>query len=1002
MILTIVVRDQMRPFAVHYRERNPSAKEEDERPIGPGMSLAPAAPSHIDRNTYFRRRPMQRTPSRRMQRAAAISAAIIPAGAALAGSLPTGELLVDPGWNSDAAPLSSFFPRVPGAWLVEDADIIIGSDAGIAPYEGDGMLRLNSTAGNASQVRQFVDVSSFASEIDQGTVVARFSVRTNAAVAETTPVFQIRSGALDDGVFSLTGGQVVDGYNRTRIDVATDADTASWHLIEGVAPIPSGTRTIFFGLNNSNSDIPSSGNFYDDASLTLEPCERLVDGGFDSGANPLQPYARFGNDPPWMPGEWNAENADIIVGSDAGVTPFFGDGMLRMMGSGTVSQTSQIIDVRPFASVIDAGAASARFFTWYNAAEPGAKARIFFRAGESQNDNGSLVPVGGDVIDGLNQTQIGRDADDDPAIWDAVGSTFTLPPGTRFLHYELRSPTDSIPPSGVYFDQSSVCVRPTLPSFGLPHIPLPNTSVDVADPGPGFEVSPVDSGETYGFQVNLPGGSGSGSGSGGPSGWGLESSEVAACLFQFFVPEGQLLFDAAGDYFEQELFGSNVLVIKADESPVSDPVRIAAYFGSVYNVDPTVQYQLLNDGSQVHIESVFSDPFSSPGFPPPEVPAPPIMVSPCAIVDEVMWREFIPVSGFTGGWQISFVEDIECTFPSGEKILGDTLRFFPPNQFEYTGDLSMVTVEFTGHPGIGFEGETVQNDNAFLQILGDASFSFPEGDVSISNIGDSGDDGVSLSPYDGAGLTNLGEQEEDLIAAIQTDLVPIDVDGDASTGSTLALDSIGFSEGAEQDIGTMTFTAGDAANTMISADFSPIGASTAIIEVFNQGSLVAEVMDFDLSGSFIEVTDPDAASVPWPGSVRAEGEPPPGPGCPYLGLDGVLWSQTVAIAIPGGPTVMGDELYITPTGGTVSIDSLSSVSLRASGIDSFTITNTDFETAPIPCPADLANNDGVVSAADLAALLGDWGGDGPADIDGDGAVGSSDLAALLGAWGPCP
>ena len=53
---------------------------------------------------------------------------------------------------------------------------------------------------------------------------------------------------------------------------------------------------------------------------------------------------------------------------------------------------------------------------------------------------------------------------------------------------------------------------------------------------------------------------------------------------------------------------------------------------------------------------------------------------------------------------------------------------------------------------------------------------------------------------------------------------------------------------------------------------------------------------------------------------------------------------------------------------------------------------------PTGNPADL-NNDGVVNAADLSALLGNWGGTGVGDINGDGAVGAADLAALLGAWG---
>jgi hypothetical protein len=42
--------------------------------------------------------------------------------------------------------------------------------------------------------------------------------------------------------------------------------------------------------------------------------------------------------------------------------------------------------------------------------------------------------------------------------------------------------------------------------------------------------------------------------------------------------------------------------------------------------------------------------------------------------------------------------------------------------------------------------------------------------------------------------------------------------------------------------------------------------------------------------------------------------------------------------------------------------------------------------------------DGSVTAADLAILLGAWGGTGAADLNGDGSVDALDLAILLGAW----
>lgn len=56
---------------------------------------------------------------------------------------------------------------------------------------------------------------------------------------------------------------------------------------------------------------------------------------------------------------------------------------------------------------------------------------------------------------------------------------------------------------------------------------------------------------------------------------------------------------------------------------------------------------------------------------------------------------------------------------------------------------------------------------------------------------------------------------------------------------------------------------------------------------------------------------------------------------------------------------------------------------------------------PAPPPGvfgDLDGN-GSVDAADLAILLGSWGGTGPADLDNSGTVDAADLAQLLGAWG---
>ncbi|MBL9120278.1 MAG: dockerin type I repeat-containing protein [Phycisphaerae bacterium] len=52
-----------------------------------------------------------------------------------------------------------------------------------------------------------------------------------------------------------------------------------------------------------------------------------------------------------------------------------------------------------------------------------------------------------------------------------------------------------------------------------------------------------------------------------------------------------------------------------------------------------------------------------------------------------------------------------------------------------------------------------------------------------------------------------------------------------------------------------------------------------------------------------------------------------------------------------------------------------------------------------PCPAADLTGDCQVNAADVAILLGAWGGTGAADLNGDGSVNAADLSILLGAWG---
>jgi hypothetical protein len=134
-----------------------------------------------------------------------------------------------------------------------------------------------------------------------------------------------------------------------------------------------------------------------------------------------------------------------------------------------------------------------------------------------------------------------------------------------------------------------------------------------------------------------------------------------------------------------------------------------------------------------------------------------------------------------------------------------------------------------------------------------------------------------------------------------------------------------------------------------------------------------------------------------------------GPYATAPGVDLTDFTRPVNPAI--GPSMVGMDwpsllAAYDGSGGGVGID-LALVGLpavrfvRITGPTMFGISpeiDAMADVAPTAVAADL-DGDGVVSATDLAVLLGAWGpGPGPADLDGDGDVDAGDLAVLLGAW----
>lgn len=110
--------------------------------------------------------------------------------------------------------------------------------------------------------------------------------------------------------------------------------------------------------------------------------------------------------------------------------------------------------------------------------------------------------------------------------------------------------------------------------------------------------------------------------------------------------------------------------------------------------------------------------------------------------------------------------------------------------------------------------------------------------------------------------------------------------------------------------------------------------------------------------------------------------------------NGVFVSPIVGTGASAAVTVLAEELAAA-TGGQAFSSSKPSLDISDSIVE---LVLSACKLVPKCALGDL-NCDGSVNAADLAILLGSWGGAATAaDINCSGAVDAADLALLLGAW----
>ena len=182
----------------------------------------------------------------------------------------------------------------------------------------------------------------------------------------------------------------------------------------------------------------------------------------------------------------------------------------------------------------------------------------------------------------------------------------------------------------------------------------------------------------------------------------------------------------------------------------------------------------------------------------------------------------------------------------------------------------------------------------------------------VSNIGSSGQDGVSIA---------LGATTRTVVA-----FDPLESGGPLSNGAYVQLDARGTVNGVgNQPVGSLRATK-IAGGFELLADSSAIGAGTHRVQVFNQGALVLDVGGY--SGSVMATTGAGALGAGTAGFIARH---PAG--------------TTFTI---GFLSAVGDEIRLLPEGSPSTIGYISSLKLSASGIATIAISGET--STPLPPP----------------------------------------------------
>ncbi|HXR46613.1 MAG TPA: hypothetical protein VN784_04160 [Candidatus Limnocylindrales bacterium] len=259
--------------------------------------------------------------------------------------------------------------------------------------------------------------------------------------------------------------------------------------------------------------------------------------------------------------------------------------------------------------------------------------------------------------------------------------------------------------------------------------------------------------------------------------------------------------------------------------------------------------------------------------------------------------------------------------PGGQIVSANKVYFIPsnlgtcvkPTAFQITAsqvpDLAIAS-ENLSLPYAGLTNTSL--GQASIEVISNLSSGGQDGSaLVISNLGSAGQDGVSITLP--GGLTNLDVGWNEL-----------DPSNTLPVGAYIQSQIVGTDGGITNGVlGTLTETKAGTSNYVLSADFSPVGASTYTVQAYYQGAPVAEATH--QSGASLAVAQRMADT-----TDTVVG---PNGSAPASMDDSVATSASIA-----GQIVTCDNLEVTPENVTFS-NAPAALQIVSSQVSSFTITS---------------------------------------------------------------